>query len=135
LRRHDFQPPSGANDIGRMVFDTPDRLLEHGVEADYFEIWERVSASNGENSAHRLSANPLCLVLETGPFFMLVRPRAMKLPQGARLADFAAGMSDHELRQMVDFEISFGRRFAKRGSGQIELSTLPWRQGREVPDR
>lgn len=38
LRRHDFQPPSGANDIGRMEFETLDRVLEYGVEADYFEI-------------------------------------------------------------------------------------------------
>ena len=38
LRRHDCQPPSGANDIGRMEFDTPDRVLEYGVKADYFEI-------------------------------------------------------------------------------------------------
>lgn len=135
LRRHDFQPPSGANDIGRMVFDTPDRLLEHGVEADYFEIWERVSASTGESSANQLSANPLCLLLATGPFFMLVRPRAMKLPRAASLVDFATRKSDNELRQVVDFEISFGRRAANRRSGHIELSTLPWRQGNEIPDR
>jgi len=43
-RRFDYQPPSGFNDIGRMQFDGPDRLLEYGVEQDYFEIWERVSA-------------------------------------------------------------------------------------------
>lgn len=75
LRRHDFQPPSGTSDIGRMEFDTPDRILEYGVEADYFEIRERVAGSCGESSALRLSDDPLVLLLTTGSFFMIVRPR------------------------------------------------------------
>ena len=103
LRRHDFQPPSGANDIGRMVFDTPDCVFEYGVEADYFEIWERVPESVGESSAKQLAADTLTLLLATGSFFMLVRPRSIKLPQAASLIDFAARKSDDELRQMVDF--------------------------------
>jgi hypothetical protein len=132
LRRHDFQPPSGANDIGRMEFDGLDRVLEYGVEAEYFEIWERVPGSAGENSAIQLSAEPLALRLRTGPFFMIVRPRAIRLPQAARLADFAASKSDDELRQVVDFEISFGRRDSGNSKGRIELSTLPWAQGAAI---
>ena len=66
LRRHDFQPPSGANDIGRMVFEGPDRLLEFGVEADYFEIWERLPGSKGRAFAERISVDPLSLLLICG---------------------------------------------------------------------
>ncbi|MBI3530645.1 MAG: hypothetical protein HY067_22085 [Betaproteobacteria bacterium] len=133
LRRHDFQPPSGANDIGRMVFDTPDRVFEYGVETDYFEIWERVPVSAGESSANQLSADPLTLLLTMGPFFMIVRPRAIRLPQATCLADFAAEKCSAELRQLVDFEISFGRRGNCSDTWRIELSTLPWQEGADIP--
>ena len=66
---------------------------------------------------------------------MIVRPRAIGLPLAASLAGLTTGKSDDELRELVDFEISFGRRPANGGSGRIELSTLPWRQGNEIPDR
>ena len=135
LRRHDFQPPSGANDVGRMVFDTPDRLFEYGVEADYFEIWERVPASAGPSTAEQWSAQPFCLRLATGSLFMLVRPRAITLPRSTSLIDFAAGKSDDALRAMLDFEISYGVQDAIHPGGRIALSTLPWKQGKALPER
>ena len=33
-----------------MEFDGPDRLLEYGVEQDYFEIWERVPGTGESRS-------------------------------------------------------------------------------------
>ncbi len=71
LRRHDFQPPSGANDIGRMEFETPDRVLEYGVETDYFEIWERLPDSKGTTSSVQVFGNPLTLLLCAGEYAML----------------------------------------------------------------
>lgn len=110
----------------------PDRVFEYGVEADYFEIWERVPGSAGESAAIKLSAEPLTLLLKTGPFFMMVSPRASKLPQAASLADLTADKSDGELRQIVDFEISFGRRNRNNAAWRVELSTLPWQQGTAI---
>jgi hypothetical protein len=128
LRRFDFQPPSGANDVGRMVFDTPDRVFEYGVEADYFEIWERMPGSGGEPFSVELAADPLTLLLVTGKYFMTVRPRAGTLPQAENLAAHAAQASDTHLAQMLDFEIAFGTR-SDTDVWRIGLSTLPWREG------
>ena len=44
-RKFDFQAPSGFNDIGRMKFETSERVLEYGIEQDYFEIWQRLPDS------------------------------------------------------------------------------------------
>lgn len=129
LRQYDFQPPSGANDIGRMVFDRPDRVFEYGVEADYFEIWERIPGSQGKIFALELHANPLTLLLATGEFFMVVRPRAEKLLMASSLTEFAGDKSDDALREALNFEISFGRRRKGGDVWSVELSTLPWRQG------
>lgn len=131
LRRYDFQPPSGANDIGRMEFDTPDRVFEYGVEADYFEIWERLPGSSGEHFAVEQSDDPLCMLLATGAYFMTVRPRATTLPQAVNLAALAADASDARLRALLDFEISFGMR-SSADTRTITHSTLPWRERQAV---
>jgi len=131
LRRCDFQPASGENDIGRMVFETPDRVLEYGVEADYFEIWERVPGCQGESFARRVSQDPLTLSLGTGNYRMTVRPRSAQLPTADSLSALAADTSIECLRELLDFEISFGR-IASPDTWRISASTLPWREGVEL---
>jgi hypothetical protein len=130
LRRHDYQPPSGANDIGRMEFDGPDRVFEYGVEAEYFEIWERLPGSRGMTSALQVDDDPLSLLLSAGEYVMSVRPRATKLPTANNLTAFLEGKNGQFLRESLDFEISFGRWISKE-AWRIELSTLPWLQGME----
>lgn len=132
LRRHDFQPPSGRNDIGRMAFETPDRVLEYGVEADYFEIWERLPESEGKASAVALSDDPFCVQLAAGDCVMCVRPRATDLPFSPSLATLLEGKSGPALRAALDFEISFGWRDGP-DDWRIALSTLPWLQGEVRP--
>jgi hypothetical protein len=128
LRRYDFQPPSGANDIGRMEFDGRDRVLEYGVEADYFEIWERLPGSRGKTFAVQLFDDPLSLLLSAGEYVMSVRPRATKLPAASNLTAFLEGKNGQILREALDFEISFGR-CVSEAVWRIELSTLPWMAG------
>jgi hypothetical protein len=128
LRQYDFQPPSGANDIGRMEFDGPDRVLEYGVEAEYFEIWERLPGSKGKTSAVQVSDDPLSLLLSSGEYVMSVRPRAVQLPTSSNLTAFLEGKNGQLLREALDFEISFGRRVSEV-AWRIDLSTLPWRHG------
>lgn len=128
LRRYDFQPSSGANDIGRMEFDGPDRVLEYGVEADYFEIWDRLPGSRGKTFAVQLSDDPLSLLLSAGEYAMSVRPRATKLPTASNLTAFLEGKNGQILREVLDFEISFGKRVSE-DAWRIELSTLPWMAG------
>lgn len=131
LRRYDFQPPSGANDIGRMVFETPERVLEYGVEADYFEIWERLPGSLGESFARQISRDPLTLSLGTGDFRMIVRPRTAQLQTASSMSELAADTSTSKLRELLDFEINFGRT-TSAGAWRIELSTLPWREREDI---
>ncbi|HEV8645312.1 MAG TPA: hypothetical protein VGR01_07055 [Burkholderiales bacterium] len=131
LRRYDFQPPNGANDIGRMVFETPDRVLEYGLEADYFEIWERWPGSQGGSFARQISQDPLTLSLGTGDFRMIVRPRTARLQTASSMSGLAADTSTSTLRELLDFEINFGRT-TSAGAWRIELSTLPWREGEDI---
>lgn len=131
LRRYDFQPPSGANDIGRMEFDTPDRVFEYGVEADYFEIWERLPDSGGEHFAVEQSDDPLRMVLAAGAYFMTVRPRSSTLPQAMNLAALATDAGDAALRALLDFEINFGMR-SSTDAWTITHFTLPWRERQAV---
>jgi len=67
-RKIDYQPPGRFNDVGRMRFDTPDRLFEYGVEQDYFEIWERVDGSGGDSAVLELNtpSQPRSLLLVRG---------------------------------------------------------------------
>jgi hypothetical protein len=128
-RKLDYQPPSGFNDVGRMRFETPDRVLEFGVEQEYYEVWERVPSS-GENWVRQMDepdGTPTVL-LGLEPWFVFVRPRHAPLPRAEGLdALVASTASDAERRELLDFEISLGRRGID-GTQRIELSTLPWRE-------
>jgi hypothetical protein len=129
-RRFDYQPPSGFNDIGRMQFETPDRLLEYGVEQDYFEVWERVPGGD-ESRVLELDdgdGRP-ALQLSVGPWVMLVRPRPTTLGRATGLAACLAAAGTQDRAALLDFEISFGRRDRTGDIWRIELSTLPWLQG------
>jgi hypothetical protein len=133
LRSADYQPPTGGNDIGRMMFTTPDRVFEYGVEADYVELWERLPDSAGENYAidsgdESGASFEVPALLVAGKYFMHVRPRAMDLPKAASLTALAEKKSNAELHELLDFEIAFGVREGE-GIGRVELSTLPWREG------
>jgi hypothetical protein len=131
LRQLDFQPPTGANDVGRMCFDTPDRLLEYGVEADYLEIWERLPGSTGDCVAVQVPSQPTEWFLAAGDFFMTVRPRREALPRSSSLTALVQQQDDEAVRRMLDFEISFGTR-VDADTWRVTLSTLPWMEGRSV---
>jgi hypothetical protein len=89
-RRVDIQPPSGFSDVGRIVFENAERMLEHGIEQDYFEIWERVPASTGPWAAlASTTAEGDVWLLRTGDHAIRVRPRS--LAPADSLAAGAAG--------------------------------------------
>lgn len=130
----DFQPPSGFEDVGRVQFETPDRLLEYGVKQDYFEIWERLPGSTGEvrvevaatPGERSQAAPPARVLLATGRYFIHVRPRPAALPRAGGLLELSAGKAAW-LRTALDFEISFGTRGPD--GWRITHSTLPWLEG------
>jgi hypothetical protein len=130
-RQMDYQPPSGFNDVGRMRFEGPDRLLEYGVEQPYFEVWQRVAESSGGSGTvdNVADGDGRSLLLRTGSWFMLVRPRVSgTLSAAANLSALVAAASANDRVALLDFEISLARSSAN-GTACIELSTLPWREG------
>lgn len=131
-RRVDFSPPGPHPDVGRMVFETPERVVETGVHGDYLEIWERLPGSTGRYAVLEADAPGGVAMrwLVAGDFAMQVRPRALPWP-----ADLAAGDSLGTLlarhpasaAALLDFEITFGR--LAGGLLHIEHSTVPALEG------
>jgi hypothetical protein len=48
------------------------------------------------------------------------------------MSGLVADTSTSTLRELLDFEISFGRT-ASPDAWRIELSTFPWREGEDTP--
>lgn len=131
-RRVDFQPPGRFDDVGRIEFETPERMLEYGVQQDYFEIWERVPGSTGNVLVHvhpdpapHTGERPAHVLLATGAWFIHVRPRPMQLPRADALIELARGGAS--LRDALDFEISLGTRGPE--GWRVSHSTFPWLEG------
>ena len=129
-RRLDYRP-TGRRDLGSMAFSPAfDAIDEVGVESDYAERWEREPQGGGaQGMAFTPDDQAPGLWLFFGPCFMRVRARAMHADAARvawqRVQDGSA--HDEELRQLADFEISFGT--IAQDQGQILYSTLPWLEG------
>uniref|UniRef100_E6PK33 Uncharacterized protein n=1 Tax=mine drainage metagenome TaxID=410659 RepID=E6PK33_9ZZZZ len=130
LRQLDYRP-TGRRDLGSMAFSPAcDAIDEVGIEADYAERWEREPQGSGTQAmVHVPDERAPVLWLASGSCFMRVRPRAMRAEEvraaWTRVQNGSA--HDEELRQLADFEISFGD--IAHGQGQIIHSTLPWLEG------
>jgi hypothetical protein len=72
-------------------------------------------------------------LLVVGPYFMYVRDRFVATQRAESLALLAElkGFSRSQLVDVLDFELSFGRR-EKDEPWRIELSTIPFREGRQL---
>jgi hypothetical protein len=137
-RRMDFQPPRPDVDAGLMVFESPERVIETGVHAQYLEVWERLPNSTGRYIALGgllASGEPSPeRFLIAGSYAMRVRPRSMPWPAGT-----ISGQSMGEVllaytksaQAILNFEISFGR--LEPDGWRIEQSTLPELVGTKQP--
>ncbi|HEY8517330.1 MAG TPA: hypothetical protein VIS07_17605 [Candidatus Binatia bacterium] len=132
----DFQPPSGVPDEGRLEIDG-DCIVEHGVHVPYREVWRRVPGSTGDWLAGRAvgdaaSGGRTTYLVAGGDWFLYARSRrSRELPRTDSLADLIAArtLERAELVELLDFEISLGRRDGGAQPWQIVLSTLPFREG------
>jgi len=141
-RAIDFQPPSGKRDIGRMLFEYPDKLLECGIEDVYSEIWERKTDDKNERCyALQLldqgePAEPASYLLVSSNHFIYLRNRLARLAQQAfKSSDQLQHYPQDELVQLLDFEISFGLILGAGNPWKIILSTLPWREGQALYEK
>jgi len=138
-REFDYQPTSGLRDIGEMVFDGNDTLLETGIDTPYFEIWKKVEYSHLNLSTHQLigvdrhGVETPARILKAGNQFAYVRPRNANLPQPAciKTSIYKHYEDMHALLDWLDFEISFGE-IVDDMTGIIHHSTLPFREGQEI---
>lgn len=124
----DFRPcPLG--DRGRLE-EHGDLLVEHGLEANYIEHWQREPAARGVPSGSaRLVGEAdgrAVIIVRHGQRFAYARARALALAPGELKTRLAAA-SDAEARKLVDCEISLGT--VTPQGWRIERSSLPWRVG------
>ena len=132
----DFQPVTQQRDVGKMVFETPNFLIETGLDADYLEHWQRLT--NSQNAAffkcvkgtNRHGVETPAYLMRAGQYIAYARPRSVVLPQSQSLmhAINLHNLSVETLCDWLDMEISFGEILNER-SWQIKYSTLPFKQG------
>jgi hypothetical protein len=138
-RRVDFQPPGPHPDAGRIVFETPDTLIETGIHADYLEIWQRLTGSTGRSVVLEALPSgdgaPATRLLVSGGYAMRVRARAGAWPADTTRDDTLATLLQRhpQRRDLLDFEISYGT--LARGRLCIIQSSLPAMEGRDEATR
>lgn len=136
----DYQPFSGKRDIGSLHWEG-DTLIEFGVEEAYKEEWQRLDDGNGDVTALTLldntdptASNPLswqgCLVT-VGNYFVYARKRSRPLPNADSLTTLLIDSAPDKNKQLdyLNCEISYGVCKSSRTPWEIQLSTLPWREG------
>jgi hypothetical protein len=135
----DYQPANGIRDIGRMRFEGRDRLIETGIDTEYLEVWEKLPDSVERTASVKTTVKlpddreVSAYGLMAGSCFMFIRDRNAPLPPAP---DLQTALRQHQpdlvtLAAWLDLEISFGRVQAD-GTGLIQHSTLPFREGRRV---
>jgi hypothetical protein len=119
-REIDFQPRAARRDSGTLHWEGT-VLVETGRDGDYVEHWHRDPSP--------VVDHPSKTVLRVGPYFMLVRDRAIPLDTTyPTLAEHVAAASNVErARELIDCEISFGE--TQEDGLRITASTLPYRVG------
>lgn len=130
VREIDFQPPSGLGDRGRLEADG-ELLIEHGVEADYIEYWQREAARARYPGigARFVSVDDACpvILVRHGSRFGYARARAHAMDHDADLAALLEHADLATARALLDCEIALGQVTSE--GWRIERSTLPWREG------
>lgn len=126
----DYQPSRPTPDEGAM-FREGDRLSETGLHANYCEDYNLIDDGGGRFLALECPEHRRLLVV-VGNHFLFARGRALDLPKGATLADLVAQADPADKRTLLDCELSLGKGLAGVEPWRIDLSTLPFRQGRSL---
>jgi hypothetical protein len=128
----DYQPAGGGADLGRIEPVSDGKMFEHGPDGAYVESWSVLEPDVGPYFAARIAQGGRAsqLLAVAGGHFVHARARQVPLPPGDSLGDAIA--RTHATREMIiaylDCEISYG----SVRDWQIELSTLPWLQGKRL---
>ena len=141
-RQIDYQPSRDQLDIGYMHFNG-NRILETGSASNYAEVWEQLPESRGTTYAFRFVEKILArspeqsqagMLVVSGDYFSFIRDRLTTLPTALSLDNLLSEASSDRQRlyELMDFEISFGRIAKGNMPWEIQLSTLPFREGKQL---
>lgn len=129
-RSIDFRPPGPQGDRGRLISEG-DLLIEHGLEADYIEYWERPAAPTPQPCAgarlRSVGDGRAVYLVQWGRHFAYARDRGVTLAAGADLERLLANADGPAAQALIDCEISSGTITSE--GWRIDRSTLPWREG------
>ena len=144
VREMDYQAPTDARDIGKMVFTDANTVIETGIDDAYLEVWRRLENSHepcfftftsGKNNRGR---DVPAYFMRTGNHVALARPRTVSVPKAPTLIHAIQSQkpSHEQLLDWLDMEISFGE-MLDENHWQIKHSTLPFKQNLiiELPNK
>ena len=135
LREIDYQAPTDARDIGKMVFTDANTVIETGIDDAYLEVWRRLENSQEPNffalstGKNHLGTETPAYLMRTGRHVAFARPRPVAVPKAPSLIH--AIQSHKPTRELLldwlDMEISFGE-MLEENHWKIKHSTLPFKQ-------
>jgi hypothetical protein len=131
-----FQPSDGSPDRGRLQQNGPGRMHEHGLDGSYIEAWRSTSGGEGRFLVIRVehAGRLVKTLVVVGNQFIYVRNRAVDLPTAESFEALinSSRASRAQIEAYLDCEFSVGRVQGGSVLGEIEQSTLPWREGRHL---
>jgi hypothetical protein len=136
----DYQPPSSADDLGKVEQLHPNLIREHALDESYVESWWRLSSGDGrflgvKITKHDGKSERVDRVLSlAGDHFVFARNRPKALPPAPSLEELVekSHATRSEIIQILDCELSFGMVRGGRVPWEITLSTMPWKQGKRL---
>lgn len=142
-RQVDYLPQRGDPFLRRMRRDGV-QLIDECLDGRHRCTWDLMADGHNEIVGLRFhdvevgsSGGDQCrgYLLVVGPYFMYVRDRQAATQRAESLAVLAEckRFSREQLIDVLDFEISFGSR-AGTTPWRIQLSTIPFREGRQLMD-
>lgn len=141
-RHLDYQPTTGKRDIGRMQF-SGNQIVETGIDSDYSEIWQKLPESEGqvvslrfmeEKTSRHHTRHQKGILVVSGDYFIYARDRRTTLSNSASLEALfnEIDLAKEQLIDILDLDISFGQRTQGNSPWEIQLSTLPYREGQPL---
>lgn len=141
-RQVDYLPQRGQPFLRRMKRDGA-QLIDECLDGRHRCIWDMLADADSEIVGLRFhdvevgagSSGDECrgYLLVVGPYFMYVRDRFVATQRAESLAMLAElkNFTREQLIAVLDFDLSFGRRDGAK-PWTIELSTIPFREGRQL---
>jgi hypothetical protein len=141
-RQIDYQPTRGRDNTQRMHFQG-EMLVEENMHGSVVHKWRRLAGVEGGVITLRLLEEAEAdgrivprkgYLLVVSDYFLFVRDRPEFTRQAASLEDLfeAQDLERDEMIPFLDCEFSFGRRSGGSQPWAIELSTLPYREGKTL---